>query len=179
LRATASEQSVPRATRVLPAHGFDPARVVDSVVLGHERRRARAGEWVGVKGIRFALDLDAETDLRAGDALELENGDLIEVVAAAEPLLEVRAADSPALARIAWHLGDRHVPIQMFANRIRLRREPALEALIASLGGKIVAIEAPFDPEGGAYARHAQAHHQNHDQGHEAHAHEHHHPHEP
>ena len=90
--------------------------------------------------------------LRTDDALVLDDGRLVEVVAEPEPLIEVRADDLPALARLAWHLGDRHVPIQVLERRLRLRRDPAIEALLQSLGAKVVAIEAPFEPEGGAYA---------------------------
>jgi len=158
--------SVPKATRVRPAQDFDPARVIDSVILDQAQRRAPRGERVCVNGLRFALELATPTHLRMGDALQLEDGRLIEVVAEAEPLIEVRAVDATALARIAFHLGDRHVPVQLLANRIRLRRDHALESLIASLGGKCAKIEAPFDPEGGAYVEPAQAH------SHDRHSHE-------
>jgi urease accessory protein len=159
--SVAVERSIPTATRVLPARSFDPARLVDSVILDHAQRRAHRGERICVTGLRFIVALAEPVQVRMGDALELEDGRLVEVVAEAEPLVEVRAANAAALARIAFHLGDRHVPVQLFANRIRLRREPTLESLIASLGGKYVAIEAPFDPEGGAYAEpaHTHAHH--------------------
>lgn len=155
---TAFAPSVPKATRVLPAQQLDPARIVDSVILDRAQRRTPRGERVSVNGLRFALELREPTHLRMGDALELEDGRLIEVVAEAEPLIEVRAVDAAALARIAWYLGDRHVSVQLFANRIRLRRDHALESLIVSLGGKCADIEAPFDPEGGAYVEPAHAH---------------------
>jgi urease accessory protein len=80
----------------------------------------------------------------------------------------------PALARLAWHLGDRHVPIQVLERRLRLKRDPAIEALLQSLGAKVVAIEAPFEPEGGAYAAPAGDHHHDHDH-HHGHGHDHHH----
>ena len=143
---------------MLPAQNVDPARVVDAVILDQAQRRESRGERLSVKGLRFALELAEPTHLRMGDALELEDGSLIEVVAEAEPLVEVRAVDAAALARIAFHLGDRHVPVQLFSNRIRLRRDHALESLIAALGGKCAKIEAPFDPEGGAYVEPAHAH---------------------
>jgi urease accessory protein len=95
---------------------------------------------------------------------------VIEVVAAPEPLIEARAADLAHLARLAWHLGDRHVPAQLFANRFRVRREPAIESLLRSLGAKLAAIEAPFEPEGGAYEsahRHAHGHEHGHDHAHD------------
>jgi urease accessory protein len=152
---------------VLPAQDVDPARLIDSVILDHAQRREVRAERVSVNGLAFVLALAEPKHLRMGDALELDDGRLIEVLAEAEPLLEVRAADAPALARIAWVLGDRHVAVQLFSNRIRLRRDPALESLIASLGGKCVAIEAPFDPEGGAYGEAAPTHsHRHHSHGH-------------
>src|SRR5262249_21662480 len=103
-----------------------------------------------------------------------DDGNLIEVVAEPEPLIEARAKDLTALARLAWHLGDRHVPVQLFANRLRVRRDAAIEALLARLGAKIVAIEAPFDPEGGAYIAAAHGHHHGHDHHHDHHGHDHH-----
>ena len=90
--------------------------------------------------------------LRMGDALELDDGSLVEIVVEPEPLIEVRGNDLTHLARLAWHLGDRHVPVQVLANRLRLRRDAALETMLAALGARLTPIEAPFDPEGGAYA---------------------------
>jgi urease accessory protein len=164
---------MPRVTRVVAA-GASAARFVDSVLLGADARRVQRGELVGSNGARYALELATPVRLRMGDALELEDGSLVEVVAEAEPLIEVRAADLVHLAKLAWHLGDRHVPLQVLGNRLRLRRDPAIEALLQGLGARIAAIEAPFDPEGGAYAAddaHARAHHHHHDGCHH-HAHE-------
>jgi urease accessory protein len=152
--------------RISPGEG----RIVDTVILAPEQRRAPRGSVVGVKGTRFTFDLAEPAALRGGDLLVLDDGNLIEVVAEPEPLIEARAKDLTALARLAWHLGDRHVAVQLFANRLRVRHDPAIEALLARLGAKVVAIEAPFDPEGGAYAR---AHDHDHD-----HAYDHHHAHD-
>jgi urease accessory protein len=111
--------------------------------------------------------------LRTDDLLLLDDGGLVEVVAAPEPLIEARAADVASLSRLAWHLGDRHVPVQVLPNRIRARRDPAIETLLASLGAKVVAIEAPFEPEGGAYEQHPahDGHDHDHDHDHDAHHH--------
>lgn len=154
----------------VPAEG----RVIDTVILTPEQRRAPHGSVTGVKGTRLSFDLAEPVALRAGDLLVLEDGKLIEVVAEPEPLIEARAKDLTALARLAWHLGDRHVAVQLFANRLRVRRDPAIEALLARLGAKLVAIEAPFDPEGGAYVAPAHGHH-HHDHNH---GHDHHHDHD-
>jgi len=109
--------------------------------------------------------MDEPVRLRTDDLLVLDDGTLVEVVAAPEPLIEARVADVAALARLAWYLGDRHV--QVLANRIRAQRDPAIEALLKSLGAKLTMIEAPFEPEGGAYASsHGHSHDHDHDHAH-------------
>jgi urease accessory protein len=97
-------------------------------------------------------------------------------VAAPEPLIEVRAVDVAVLARLAWHLGDRHVPVQILPNRIRAQHDPAIETLLKSLGAKVTMIDAPFEPEGGAYAS-AHGHDHHHDDHDHDHDHDHGHPH--
>jgi urease accessory protein len=164
-----------RAVRVLAAAPGNN-RIVDTLILTPEQRRAPRGS-VTVKGTHLTFDLAEPVALRAGDLLQLDDGNLVEVLAEPEPLVEARAKDLTALARLAWHLGDRHVPVQLFANRLRVRRDPAIEALLARLGAKVVAIEAPFDPEGGAYTAPVHGHqHQGHDHrhNHDHHDHDHH-----
>ena len=130
--------------------------VIDTVILDYAQRSARTVTVTGVKGGRFEIALAQAARLRTDDVLLLEDGSLIEVVAAPEPLIEARAGDVAgnvaALTRLAWHLGDRHIPVQMLPNRIRAQREPDVESLLKSLGAKVTPIEAPFEPEGGAYA---------------------------
>jgi urease accessory protein len=169
---------MPRATRVVPAAERKDAPVLDTLILPHAQRQAQRGFLFGVKGTCVELDFAEPVRLRTDDALVLEDGGLVEVVAEPEPLVEVRAADLPSLARLAWHLGDRHVPIQVLERRLRLKRDPAIEALLQSLGAKVVAIDAPFEPEGGAYATSAGDHgHRHHDHDHHDHAHDHDHDH--
>jgi urease accessory protein len=166
-----------RVVKIVAADAADGKPVDDTVILTPEQRRAPRRSVTGVKGTRFDFDLAEPVALRAGDLLVLDDGNLIEVVAEPEPLIEARAKDLTALARLAWHLGDRHVPVQLFPNRLRVRRDAAIEALLARLGAKTVAIEAPFDPEGGAYLAathgHHHDHHDHHD--HDHHDHDHHH----
>src|SRR5205085_11118454 len=81
-----------------------------------------------------------------------DDGRLIEVVAAPEPLAEIRCKDAQRLVRVAWHLGNRHLPTQIMANALRIRRDHVIEAMVRGLGARVIEIEAPFDPEGGAYA---------------------------
>ncbi|HXO72677.1 MAG TPA: urease accessory protein UreE [Bradyrhizobium sp.] len=140
-----------RATRVLPHHRWDQA-AADTIVLGFDDRHRRRMAMTGTRGLEFLLDLENAVALRGGDALVLEDGRLIEVVAAPEPLAEIRVADPQHLVRIAWHLGNRHLPTQMMAKGLRIRRDHVIEAMVKGLGARVIEIEAPFDPEGGAYA---------------------------
>src|SRR5689334_23065941 len=167
---------MPRATRVLRAAERRDTSAVDTLILAHAQRQAQKGFLFGVKGTCVELDFAEPVRLRTDDALMLDNGGLVEIVAEPEALIEARAADLPALARLAWHLGDRHVPVQVLERRLRLKPDPAIETLLASLGAKVVAIDAPFEPEGGAYDAAAGDH--GHDHRHHDHGHDHHHGHD-
>ncbi len=112
----------------------------------------------GVQGLSFLLDLPEALMLRGGDALQLEDGRTVEVVAAPEPLLEIKGRSPRDMVRLAWHVGNRHLPAQITANAIRIRQDHVIETMLHGLGAKLVAIEAPFDPEGGAYAQGGHAH---------------------
>jgi len=129
----------------------------DRVVLDYDDRHRRRIAMTGNKGTAFLLDLPSPAELRGGDALLLEDGRLVEIVAAPEALLEIRGVDARHLARIAWHIGNRHVPAQMLSNALRIRRDHVLADLARQLGAQVTEIEAPFTPEGGAY-QHAPAH---------------------
>ena len=155
-----------RATQVKGQHRFEEAPA-DTVVLDFDDRHRRRMAMTGTRGLEFLLDLENAVALRGGDALVLEDGRLVEVVAAPEPLLEIRGHDPHHLIRVAWHLGNRHLPTQIMAKGLRIRRDHVIEAMVKGLGARVIEIEAPFDPEGGAYAGAAHGH------PHEAHAHRH------
>jgi urease accessory protein len=176
-----------RATKVLGQHRWKDAPA-DTVVLDFDDRHRRRVVMTGTKGLQFLLDLENAVALRGGDALVLEDDRLIEVVAAAEPLAEIRGADPHHLVRVAWHLGNRHLPTQIMPKGLRIRRDHVIEAMVKGLGARVIEIEAPFDPEGGAYAAAGHAHaaegaphahtghdHAAHDHGHHGHDHDHHH----
>jgi urease accessory protein len=169
---------MPRATSVLAAADRRDRPVIDTVILDYAQRSTRKISVTGVKGGIIDIDLHQPVRLHTDDLLLLDDGGLVEVVAAPEPLVEARAGDVAALARLAWHLGDRHVLVQLLPNRIRVRHDASVEALLKSLGAKVTTIEAPFEPEGGAYEsshRHDYAH--GHDHGHDHHDHAHNHGH--
>jgi urease accessory protein len=158
-----------RATQVLGQHRWTQS-AADTVVLDFDDRHRRRMAMMGTRGLEFLLDLENAVALRGGDALVLEDGRLIEVVAAAEPLVEIRGADPLHLVRVAWHLGNRHLPTQIMPKGLRIRRDHVIEAMVKGLGARIIEIEAPFDPEGGAYAQAAHDH-AAHDHGHHGHHH--------
>jgi urease accessory protein len=158
---------MPRAIKVLAASQRRDEPTTDTLLLNLDQRRSHSGHVFTGSGMCIELDLEAPVWLRTDDALVLEDGRLIEIVAEAEPLLEVRATDLPALARIAWVLGDRHVPVQILGNRLRLRRNPTARALLLDLAAKVTEIEAPFDPEGGAYSPSGGGHGHGHDHSHD------------
>src|SRR5262245_29250620 len=143
---------MPRAASVVRAADRNAAPVTETLILPYLQRQVQKGFVFGVKGTCVELDFAEPTRLYTDDALVLDGGGVVEIVAEAEPLIEARAPDLAALARLAWHLGDRHVPVQVLERRLRLRRDPAVEELLQSLGAKVTTIEAPFEPEGGAYA---------------------------
>jgi urease accessory protein len=124
----------------------------DSVVLDYGDRHRRRVSMRGLKGLLFLLDLPTAAGLHGGDALVLEDGRLIEVVAAPEPLLEIRCSNTLHLARVAWHLGNRHVPTQLLPAMLRVRRDHVIAEMAQLLGAQVTEIQAPFDPEGGAYS---------------------------
>jgi urease accessory protein len=174
-----------RATQVRAQHRWTQAPA-DTVVLDFDDRHRRRMAMKGTRGLEFLLDLESATVLRSGDALVLDDNRLIEVVAAPEPLAEIRGNDPQHLVRVAWHLGNRHLPTQITAKGLRIRRDHVIEAMVKGLGARVIEIEAPFDPEGGAYAGghlhapetgpHQAAHdHSSHDHGDHDHRHDHNH----
>ena len=140
-----------RATQVRAQHRWSEAPA-DSVVLDFDDRHRRRIAMTGTHGLEFLLDLENAVALRGGDALVLDDGRLIEVVAAPESLIEIRGTDPQHLVRVAWHLGNRHLPTQIIGKGLRIRRDHVIEAMVRGLGARVIEIEAPFDPEGGAYA---------------------------
>ncbi|WP_159005410.1 urease accessory protein UreE [Bradyrhizobium sp. S69] len=164
-----------RATKVLGQHRWTQTPA-DTIVLDFDDRHRRRMAMTGTRGLEFLLDLENAVALRGGDALVLDDNRLIEVIAAPEPLVEIRGVDPHHLVRVAWHLGNRHLPTQITGKGLRIRRDHVIEAMVQGLGARIIEIEAPFDPEGGAYADagHASDHGHGHEHAHEHQAHDHH-----
>jgi urease accessory protein len=127
---------------------------IDRVVLDADERQCRRTVLTGEKGTKFLLDLPNPTMLHDGDGLVLDDGSIVRVDAKPEPLVEIAAATPTDLARLAWHLGNRHTDVQIVGGRLRIRRDHVLEDMLRGLGAELTPIEAPFDPEAGAYSHH-------------------------
>ncbi len=148
-------RAVKRASQVLRAGAWRDADAIDHVVLHADERYRRRIVMTGERGGKFLLDLPEATALRDGDALLLDDGTIVAVVARPEPLVEIgapRAAEQTAvMARLAWHLGNRHTEVEIVGGKLRMRRDHVLEEMLAGLGAVLTPIEAPFEPERGAY----------------------------
>ena len=130
---------------------WDDTSAADCVALdAHERDRRRV-VLTGERGVTFLLDLPHATALRDGDGLVLDDGTMVRVNGWPEPLAEIAAANSRDLARLAWHIGNRHIDVQIVGDRLRIRRDHVIEDMLRGLGAGVTPIEAPFDPESGAY----------------------------
>lgn len=154
--------TLPVAQTHLPAGSL----VADATVtLDYEARFLRRKRIETDAGWAFLVDLKQTTSLNHGDGLRLADGRVVVVQAAPEPVLEVRG---PNLARLAWHIGNRHTPCQIMPDHLRIRADAVIAHMLGHLQAELTAVSAPFTPEGGAYG-----HGRTHDHAHGASAHAH------
>ena len=162
-----------RATAIVPAGSWQPR---DTVTLAFDDRFRRRIRLTGDHGTEFLLDLAEAAVLRDGDGLKLEDGGVIGVRAAAEDLAEITGEN---LSRVAWHIGNRHLPAEIGAGRILIRDDHVIVDMLIGLGARVRRVRAPFNPEGGAYGQHNHDPNHPHAHGHDHdHAHGHHHHHD-
>jgi urease accessory protein len=133
-----------------------------SVTLRFTDRCKRRIQMTDDGGQPFLLNLPRPLRLADGDGLRLDEGGYLRVVAATEPLIEAFANDAAHLAKLAWHIGNRHVPAEIVdSRRLRIATDPVLETMLRQLGAEVRRLEAPFNPERGAYEQlgvHVHAH---------------------
>ena len=159
-----------RATEVLAA-GSWKGQPADTVRLEYDKRTRRRIALTGASGVAFLLDLEKTPVLRAGDGIRLQDGRIVAVEAASERLLEIQCRDPRLMARIAWHLGNRHLASEIAARVIHIRDDHVIADMIRGLGAEVRVVQRPFNPEGGAYGEGAVHGH--------SHGHSHHHHHAP
>lgn len=154
--------------------GARAANVSDTITIDRAGRYRRRVALTTDGGQPLLLDLPTATYLADGDIL-VAGANRIVVRAAAEPLMEVRADSAAQLARIAWHVGNRHTPAEIADNALYLQRDHVLAEMIIGLGGYVEMVVRAFEPEGGAYGGHttlSRGHHHHGDPG-SAHGHSH------
>lgn len=159
-----------RASTIIRRADLGGRIAIDSITLDRQSRYRRRLSMTTDRGHDFLLDLAEATYLAHGDALQLSNGALVKVVAAAEELLEIHTHDALELARIAWHLGNRHTPAEITPDAIYIQPDHVLAEMVEGLGAHIHAVRRPFEPEGGAYGGNGPLHASHH---HASHTHEH------
>ncbi len=137
-------------TKLAPTSGERPA-AQDQLRLPFERRQKSRLRVRLVSGEEVALMLPRGDILRGGDLLKATDGRVIEVVAEPEQVLHVECATPVELTRAAYHLGNRHVPVQVGDGFLRLAADHVLAGMLRGLGATLREMEAPFEPEAGAY----------------------------
>ena len=147
-----------RAIAVHTRGNWPDAASVDAVTLTYTDRHRRRIRLIADTGTPFLLDLPRARHLVDGDGLELDNGNYIRVRAAPELVVEITADGPQDLLRIAWHLGNRHLPVQVVEDKLRIRADHVIAEMVVGLGGHVTWRETPFDPEIGAYVGTAHAH---------------------
>jgi urease accessory protein len=139
-----------RALRVVTAD--QSQRSQDTIELDFDHRHRRRMMMTTASGQAFLLDLPSATVLKDGDSLELDDGSLVMVKAKPERVADIWADSPQHLSKLAWHLGNRHLPTQVFADRLRILDDHVIVEMVRGLGATVDIVDAPFQPEGGAYA---------------------------
>lgn len=141
------------AVERVPAGLWPPEAETATVTLAHADRHRRRIRMFDDDGTPFLLDLPRAEYLHDGDGLRLEEGGVLRVVAAEEAVADIACADTVHLARVAWHLGNRHLAVQVLDDgRLRIAHDHVIEDMVEGLGASVTRRTAPFQPEGGAYA---------------------------
>ena len=143
--------------KILPAGHWNTKQEVDRVLIDYDRRFRRRIVLNTVLDTEVLIDLPQAVRLRDGDGLLVSAG-VVRVCAQAEALMQIHAHHQGDLIRISWHLGNRHLPVQLLGDTIRIRADHVIGEMVEGLGGHVETIEAPFDPEAGAYAGGAHQH---------------------
>lgn len=141
---------MPHTHTILSAGSWDRNEEAGTVTLAWDDRHRRRILLESDQGVSFLLDLHRPARLAEGDGLLLDDGRIIRVIAAPEPVLEIRAGSS-SLTRLAYHLGNRHLDLEIAAEVLVIRADPVIADMVRHLGGTVAAVTRPFTPEPGAY----------------------------
>jgi urease accessory protein len=148
-----------RAIEHLPRPSAAEPVVLATVTLPFDQRHRRRLRLLDDRGEEFLLDLPRARAMRDGDLLRLAEGGFLQVRAADEPVLEIECLGAEHAARVAWHLGNRHVAMQVLSGgRLRILEDRVLQGMLEGLGARVTPAMAHFSPDGGAYAGHGHHH---------------------
>jgi urease accessory protein len=147
-----------RVTAIKHVSEWDASSARDRVVLDAADRNRRRIVLTGEKGTQVLLDFAAPVTMHDGDGLVLDDGSMVLVAGAPEPLIEVRAHSALDTLRLAWHLGNRHTDVQIVGGKLRIRRDHVLEEMLRGLGAHMSELNAPFDPEQPSSQEHGHEH---------------------
>ena len=151
-----------------PAGHWPTEEAAGTLTLDFDERHRRRIRLTMDQGEHVLLDLPKAVAMADGDGLQLEDGRWLKVQAAAELIVEVRHKDPSELIRLAWHLGNRHLPTEIRNKVLRIRPDHVIEEMLRGFGADLVKVQVPFQPEGGAYGGHGH----NHEHGDSGHHHE-------
>ena len=147
-----------RASIHFSAGSWPSEKVAGSLTLDYDARHRRRIRLTTDQGEDVLLDLPKAVAMADGDGLQLEDGNWLKVQAAAEPVVEVRHQDPDQRMRLAWHLGNRHLPTEISSGILYIRPDHVIEDMLQHLGADLQKVWAPFQPEGGAYGGHGHQH---------------------
>ncbi len=159
-----------RALSASHAGDWPERDAIATATLTFDDRHRRRIKLMADNGLAFLLDLEETTILQDGDGLKLDDGTWLRVAAAGEEVCDISCRTAQDLARLAWHLGNRHLPVQIIPGALRIRDDHVIVEMVRAMGAQVRRHLAPFTPEGGAYARgqaaHDHDHHHDHDHSH-------------
>ena len=155
-----------RASIHRPAGHWPKEQAEGSLTLDFDARHRRRVRLTTDQGEDILLDLPKAVAMADGDGLQLDDGSWLRISAASESLVEVRHKDRHQLMRLAWHLGNRHLPTEIRESALRIRPDHVIEEMLRGFGAALEKIQEAFQPEGGAYGA-------SHDHGHHHHQHDH------
>jgi len=150
--------AIHRASTHRPAGRWPKEKAAGSLTLDFDARHRRRIRLTADEGEDVLLDLPKAVAMADGDGLQLDDGRWLKVQAAAELIVEVRHKDPNQLLRLAWHLGNRHLPTEIQDQVLRIRPDHVIEDMLHGFGADLVKVQAPFQPEGGAYSGHGHQH---------------------
>jgi urease accessory protein len=134
-----------------PSGHWPKEEAAGSLTLDFDARHRRRIRLTGDQGEDVLLDLQKTVAIADGDGLQLDDGRWLKVQAAPEPIVEIRHKDPNQLMRLAWHMGNRHLPTEIQDHVLRIRPDHVIEEMLLGFGADLTSVRAPFQPEGGAY----------------------------